>query len=334
MKPDVAMRQAKKAVFEDGAKFITQNSSSSTILALSAFATKNNVISVSMRSAADQITGSEFTPNVFRTCLSASMHSGALAHYFASKPYKKYFIICQDYAFGHSCADAFERAIKELRPDTTIVGKIFHPIFTKDFAPYITKIIASGAEVVMTSNWGPDLLGLIRHARDLGMKAVIGNFYLEDTVYLNELRENAIGCVTVDCYMSTVNTRKNREYKQSWEAWYKKRYPKDKIFLAPGARGIDVNSYYFLAEAIKKAGSVEAEKVIKAWEGLSFDGLCGKVTMRACDHQIQTPAFVATIVADHSLRDTYDFPFIGEATTIPAAKICVPPEKTGNPRCQ
>jgi branched-chain amino acid transport system substrate-binding protein len=335
MKPDVAGRQAKKAILEDGAKFIVHHTSSAVAIAISKVAQEHNIIYVDMHAEADKVTGPEFTPNLFRTCLSTTMHSAALAQYFAQTPYKRYYLINMDYVFGYEAAEPFKKVLKKLRPEAEIVGEDYHPIATKDFGPYVTKILASKAEVVFTGNFGADLTNLIRQARALGMNAVMANYFLNDGPVMNQLREAAIGCVTAEAYMETVQTKKNQEFLRTWQSWYKKHYPKEPDFyLMPGGPGTIVNAIYFLAEAIKKAGSIEADKVIKAWEGMSFDGICGKVTMRACDHQIQTPAFIATIQANHPNRKIIDFPYIGEPTIIPAEKISVPPQETGNPRCK
>ena len=335
MKPDVAVRQAKKAILEDGAKFILHHTSSAIALALSKLAQENNVIYVDLGAAADKITGEDFTPNMFRTCLSTTMHSGILAQYFSQTSYKRYYLLNMDYVFGHEAADAFKKILKKIKPEVEIVGDEYHPIGTKDFGPYVSKILATKAEVLFTSNFEADLTNLIKQARTLGMNAIIASYYLNATPVMNSLREAAIGCVTAEAYMETVETKKNEEFLKTWQPWYKKHYPGEPSFyLIPGKPAGTVNGFNFLAEAIKKAGSIDADKVIKAWEGMSFDGLCGKVTMRACDHQIQTPGFIAKIEANHPFRKIIDFPYIGKPTLIPAEKISVPPGETGNPRCK
>jgi ABC-type branched-subunit amino acid transport system substrate-binding protein len=334
-KPDVAVRQAKKAILEDGAKFISQTSTTAIASALRNIVKQYNVIHVNVHSEADYLMGADFIPNYFRTALNTTMHCAALAQYFLRKPYKKFFIVCPDYAFGHDAGESFKKVFKGLKPDAEIVGEIYHPMATKDFGPYITKILASRAEVVFTGNWGPDLYNLIKQSRSFGLKAVFASFYLDDPGAMNELRENALGCVTSDIYMSTIKSPENEEFLRTYREFVRENHPnEDPLFQIPGSNGMVVPSYYFLAEAIKKAGSVDAEKVIKAWEGLSMDGIVGRMTMRACDHQIQAPAYIGVVQKDHPFQDVMKFPFLGGATMIPAEKISVPPEKTGNPRCK
>ena len=87
----------------------------------------------------------------------------------------------------------------------------------------------------------------------------------------------------------------------------------------------------FLFEAINKAKSFDAEAVIKAWEGMEYNGLMGKQIMRACDHQVLMPGPVAEIQAKSTL---FPFPFPGTPVIIPMDKVAVPIKETGNPRCK
>ena len=52
-------------------------------------------------------------------------------------------------------ADGFKKGLKEYYPEAQIVGEDYHKLFLTDFAPYLTKIKASGAEVIFTGDWIP-----------------------------------------------------------------------------------------------------------------------------------------------------------------------------------
>lgn len=92
------------------------------------------------------------------------------------------------------------------------------------------------------------------------------------------------------------------------------------------------NTTMFMAAALRKAKSDDADAVIRAWEGMAFDSLIGRQVMRACDHQALTPVAVAEIVPGPG--KFYPFPFTGPATLVPAEKVSVPPRETGNKRCE
>ena len=332
LKPAIAARKAKKLVLEKGAKFIMTGTGSHITLAMNTVAKKYKVINLTYGTEAAKITGSAFIPYTFRACLNTDQHSAAVVEYIVKKfpQFKKYYIICQDYSFGREAAEGFRKKFNEIKPKgARIVGEIFHPIATKDFAPYISAIMASGAEVVLSGNWGTDLRLLIKHGASMGWKAKLGNYFLNDPLILRDLGKESMGFVGADAYMITLDTPKNKEFLAKWSEKFKDaplafRYPT----LSMGRAYWAVR---FLAEAIKKAGSTDAEAVIKAWEGMSFETAWGEVTMRACDHQMITPGVAGEVVANSKF---FDFPYVGPATIIPAADITTPPAETGNPRCK
>src|SRR4029077_10106294 len=76
----------------------------------------------------------------------------------------------QDYLFGQSIEKDTKKFLAEYRPDIKIVADEFIPLMQiKDFAPYITKIKSSGAQSLLTGNYGPDLNLLIKASVDAGL---------------------------------------------------------------------------------------------------------------------------------------------------------------------
>jgi branched-chain amino acid transport system substrate-binding protein len=335
-RPDVAMRMARKAALEDGVKVLFQQSSSAVALALSKIAKELNIVHVLLHAEADEITGSEFQPNTFRLGFSTSMHSAVLAHYFAQTPYKRYYLINMDYAFGHAVSDSFKKIFQRVKkPDQEIVGDDFHPMATKDFGPYVTKALGAKPDVIITGNFAVDLTGLIKQSRALGFNGVVGTYYLENPNWMNQIGDGVLETMVGEMYLSTANTKKNQEFIKSWQEWFKKTYPNESsVYHVPSTSWLPGNAAFFVAEAIKKAGSADADKLIKAMEGMSYEGTTGKMTMRACDHQVQADGWVAVAKREHQFKDILKFPFLGEAVMIPVDKISVPPQETGNPRCK
>ena len=154
--------------------------------------------------------------------------------------------------------------------------------------------MASGAEVVLTGNFGVDLDNLIKTGASLGWKCITGNYFLNDPLRMEVVKDAAIGSVTADSYMITIDTPANKEFVKEWHDAHKNmtigfQYPVISM-------GRCYYSIQWLADVVKKAGSTDAEKVIAAWEGMSYDMPWGKVTMRQCDHQMISPAVAAVIV--------------------------------------
>ena len=95
----------------------------------------------------------------------------------------------QDYAFGHAVADDFKKVISKEIPDVKIVGEDYAPIGTKDFGPYISKILASGAEIIFTGNYGVDLANMMKQGAQMGIKLPIryATYFMDDDVQLPDI---------------------------------------------------------------------------------------------------------------------------------------------------
>lgn len=330
LKPDIAARKATKAIMQDGANVIMQNISTAVAKAMMDIAEKNKVIQVSHATYTDSLTGKDFNRNFFRTCYTTMQFSRAFAEYFKTQKYRKFYLINMDYVFGHAVADDFITAMKRVIPDVQIVGNDFHPIATKDFAPYISKVIASGAEVIYTGNYGTDLEVLMKQSTQLGLKARWASNQLDDHVILSNIREHAIGAIVVSMYLPTIDTKENKIYLEKWQNWAKKQ--KNPVQPWPSIPvGQIYNGTMFFFEAIKKAKSFDPEAIINAWEGMEYTGTVGKMTMRACDHQTLQSLVMSEIQAK---SDFYPFPYPGKAVLIPAEKVMLQPNETGNPRCK
>jgi len=190
---------------------------------------------------------------------------------------------------------------------------------------------------VMTGDWGQDLRLFLQQGAALGWKVKVGNYFLNDPTVLQAVGKAAVGHITADAYMTTVDTPDNREFIKAWRA----RYPDAPVsYKYPDlTTGRCVNAVLWVADVIKRAGSVEAPKVIKAWEGAKFKSAWGEVEMRACDHQMETGGFVAEIMEPDKIPQEIrffgtDFPYIGRPlATISREDMTIPPKETGNKRC-
>jgi branched-chain amino acid transport system substrate-binding protein len=234
----------------------------------------------------------------------------------------------QDYAFGHAVTDDFKKVITKEIPDVKIVGEDFAPIGQKDFGPYISKILASGAEIILTGNYGADLQNLMKQGAEMGIKLPVryATYFLDDDVQLPQIGQTAVGSFVNSTYLATIDTPQNKAFLERWHKKFK-----DTAHPWPAANvGYAYNGAMFLFEAIKKAKSFDAEQVIKAWEGMEYNSVVGKQIMRACDHQIMMPGPVGEIQAESKI---FAFPFADKPVMIPLDKVAVPLRETGNPRC-
>ena len=282
-----------KRVIGDGIQVIVQGNSSGVANALTDAVAKHNEREPSKRvlylnySAVDpSLTNEKCNYWHFRFDANADMKMNALTDVInTDKKMKSIYIIGQDYSFGKAVAAAAVRDLGLKRPDIKIVGNELHPIGkVKDFSPYIAKIKASGAQAVITGNWGADMLGLAKAANDAGLEIPFYTYYAA----ANGITK-AIGAGGVDKVRLVGEGATNPPLTAEWRDVLKRfraKYPDDRDFTQTRI----ANTLQMLALAINKAKSTEPAKVAAALEGMRYTTYWGDVvTMRASDHQLQMP---------------------------------------------
>ncbi|CAM2177905.1 branched-chain amino acid transport system substrate-binding protein [Paraburkholderia sacchari] len=227
----------------------------------------------------------------FRFDSHAGMRMDALADVIAAdKSVKKVYLLNQDYSFGHDVSSLARAALAKQRPDIAVVGDEFHPIGrVKDFAPYVAKIRAAGADAVITGNWGSDLTLLVKAAREQGLDT---RFY---TFYGNSLgAPAALGEAGVKRVIAVADWHPNAGGAASdvWYAAFRASYPaaQDDYPVLRMSMLVEM-----LAQAMTKAGSAQPEAVAKALEGMRYTGdesSFHPMWMRADDHQVIQPLYV------------------------------------------
>ena len=291
-----------RAAIDDGAQFVAQGNSSAVAAALIDAINKHNERAPAQRvlflnySAVDPILTNELCSFWhFRFDAHADMRMAALMEVIkADERLKSMYLIGQDYSFGHAVLREARRQLGTQRPDVAIAGEELHPIGRiKDFLPYVTKIRNSGAQAVLTGNWGNDLTLLIKALREVGVEARIYSFYGNALGAPAAIGEAGVGRVlAVAEWHPNVDTPASRDFHAAFRA----RFPKPEEDYQHARMQVMVE---MLAAAIERAGSTEAGAVARALEGLRYDGrtLGGlhSGSMRAADHQFIQPLVVSVM---------------------------------------
>jgi branched-chain amino acid transport system substrate-binding protein len=212
----------------------------------------------------------------------------------ADRGVQRVYLIGQDYSFGQHFARKARDLLAARRPDVQIVGDELHPLGrVKDFMPYAAKIKASGAQAVLTGNWGNDLTLLVRALREVGSEARLFTFYGNALGAPAAIGDAGIGQVLA---VAEWHPNLGGAASDAFYAAFKRRYPDprdDYVHLRMQAM------VEMLAAAIEKAGSIEATVVARALAGSALQGerLDGLHTavMRADDHQLQQPMVVSVM---------------------------------------
>ncbi len=340
-KPDVTKKVAERMILEEKVNVLWGTAGTPNAKVMNEVANKYKVIAMDTAALTDDLyEGANFTRYSFMTCWSSGQIGRAMAYYYGQirKKEKKFYILCQDSTFGHIFADGFKAGLKEYYPEAQIVGEDYHKMFLADFAPYMTKIKASGAEVIYTGDFIPDAANLVKQARQLGVNIPIAHIYVEDPPSLTEIGvEGSKGLVQLSWYGFEDSVFKNPafiKYYKNWNnAWKKWKAPYNTAnYEHPlGSLGSYIEQTYWLLSVVERAASADPEKIIKVWEGDTYQYANGKIQhMRACDHKTVQDLHVFEAVPPEQQKAFFNIPpyyfdknysSAGHGFTIPAAKI-------------
>ena len=280
-----------QAAIAQGVRYVAQGGSSAVAAALIDAVNKHNernpgqeVVYLNHAAVDPTLTNERCSFWHFRLDADTSMKMEALTSFMKDQPaIKKVYLINQNYAHGQQVSRYFRETIARKRPDVAVVGDDLHPIGqVRDFAPFVSKIKASGADTVVTGNWGQDLTLLIKAAKDAGLDA---NFY---TYYASNSGTPTAMAAGVSGTVRMVGVGHNGlPGIAKWQEQFQKRFNDDWNILSI------YNALAMLSEGMAKARSTDPVKVAAAMSGLRFPGFNGEVEMRKTDHQLQQALYIA-----------------------------------------
>lgn len=286
-----------KQIVDQNIRFMMQGNGSSVAIALTEALAKHNarepektVLYMNYGAVDPVLTNDKCNFYHFRFDADVDMKMQALTNYMAlQKDIKKVYLINQDYAFGQSVSKAGRAMLNKKRPDIEIVGDDLHPLGKiKDFAPYVAKIKASGADAVVTGNWGNDIALLIKASKEAGLAAKFYTYYAGGLGTPPAIGEAGVGNLKqVTVFHSNIGgSRTNAEVEA-----YRKRFSesKDDFYWTSVMTAVDM-----LSRSIEQAKSTDPTKVALVMETLKADQLTGEVYMRNDNHQLIQPIFIST----------------------------------------
>lgn len=209
----------------------------------------------------------------------------SLTTYMKDQPeIKKVYLLNQNYAHGQQVSKFAKDNLKTKRPDVQIVGDDLHPLAqVRDFSPYIAKIKASGADTVITGNWGSDLALLIKAANDSGLNVKFYTYYAVTTGTPTAMGAASDGKVYQVGYAHYNMGGDMQKYADD----FKKKF-NDDLYTT------DIYTVFqALTEAFVKTKSTDPVKVAAAMEGMKFKSFNGEIELRKTDHQAQQGLYIA-----------------------------------------
>ena len=280
-----------KAATDQGFRYITQGNGSGAALALSDAVSKYNdrnpgkeIVYLNYAAVDPALTNEKCSYWHFRLDADTTMKMEALTAFMKDQPkVKKVYLLNQNYSHGQQVSKYFKEDIARKRPDIQIVGDELHPIGqVKDFAPYVAKIKQSGADSIVSGNWGADLTLFVKALNDAGLKLPMYTYYAQVTGTPTALAAGGDSEVYVVAYGHANHAGDIG----TMTAEFKKKFNDDYYTFAT------YNGINLMGAAIAKAKSSDPVKVAAALDGLSVKSFAGEVQMRKSDHQLQQSMFI------------------------------------------
>lgn len=341
-RPDQAKKITERMVLQESVKILAGTSGSNIQKIINEVANKYKVIAMNVGSLSDDLQdAANFSPYAFMSSPSTEQVGRSMAYYYGQirKKEKRFYILCQDYSFGHELAEGFKKGLKEYYPEAQLVGEDYHKLFLTDFAPYLTKVKASGAEVIYTGDWMPDGTNLLKQARQLGIMIPFAHLYLNDPKTLADIGvEGTKGLVLID-QGDMPGQFKDPGYVRFYKAWNDqwknkwKKPPYNSILYEHGGGTIGswTQQAYWLMSVLERAQSLDPEKIIKVWEGDTYRFANGKIVMmRACDHKNIQDFTIEEYFPPDQQKEFFAIPpyssspkysYSGKAWLVPAGKV-------------
>ena len=335
-KPTVCKKIAEKLCLEDKVDVLWGTAGSHLTLIVQQVAQKYKTVYMNPMSLSDALMDAKnFNRYTFRTKITTKSIGKGLAYYYSKRPETKFYILNQDYSYGHIMATAFKEALTKYKPEAQIVGEDYHPLFIKDFAPYITKIQSSGAEVIFSGDWPPDALNLLMQARQMGCMLPFANTYMDTPSTLIAVGvEGSRGMVNLSDHCMTIGTPEMEKFIEIWHnvaTKWKAPYDTDNWVWPVGGGAGTLIITYWLYDVMERAGSTNPEKIIETWEGDTYKALNGVVHMRDCDHQMVRDVFVVEYEYPNKYYESAAAP--GKPFIVPA-KFAIPEPPDDLERCE
>ncbi len=321
-----AVKLVRELIQGQGVKFMVTAVSSACALAEKAVVEETNAILIAAGPHSSKITGSQYSPNVFRVCDQGQVRIYGIIELLRQKypNVHKWANISPDYEYGRDCWTHFTKRMKELDPMFEVVADRWPKAGAAGgYGSDINVIIASGAAGLYTGLYGGDAVAFIREGRGYGIFDKIQVFASgvlpQDAAYA--LGKDMVEMWGGDHYLYTAFTNQeadkfNKAFAQKWG--------EDYLIFGQSQAVPCFDAIMAYKIAIEKAGTDNTQAVIKALEDLRFKSPLGEKWIRPGDHQAYFGIPYFHVVPDSSTTRGYR---IAESTILDGTKLALSPEE-------
>ena len=326
-------------VLKEGVKFFWGTSGSNIVKVMNQVADKYKVIAANCIALSDDLQDAQnFSPYAFMTYSQTSQVGRAFAYFYGKmrKKEKKFYILNQDYMFGHDLGEGFKKGLKEYYPEAQIVRRGLSQAVPDRLCPLSDQDQGLRGRGDFHRRLGPGCHQPDQAGQGHGDQPPFCPDLHNQSKSLDPTRGR--GHQGFDAGLALYNSHSllqepgpKSSIHKIWKAAYDRfKPPYNDLLYSQGWVPLSMEIYWLLS-VIERAGSVDPEKIIKVWEGDSYEYVNGQVvTMRACDHTLITDFTIVEYVPPAQQKVSFNIPpyywtdktsWFGQSWVVPADKV-------------
>jgi branched-chain amino acid transport system substrate-binding protein len=286
-KPTQAIAMASELTGRDGAILLIGSFLSQVALALADFAKQKKVIFLATEALNDDLVWAHGNRYTFRLRASSYMQSSMLAERAAKLPAKRWATLAPDYEFGRSFVNNFKSLLKARRPDITFVAEQWPTLGALDAEATVQALDQAKPDAIFNATFGSDLGRFVRegNARGLFKKRTVVSVLTGEPEFLDVLADEAPeGWIVTGYPWYDFNSGDHKKFIDAYMATYNEDPRMASLIGYEAVKAV--------AAALEKAGGTDTEKLVAAFENLSFASPVGPLSFRRIDHQATLGSWV------------------------------------------
>jgi branched-chain amino acid transport system substrate-binding protein len=311
--PADAVRVAEELLSREKVAFLIGTFPSNVGLAVADFAKQRKTLFIAGEPLTDKIVWDNGNAYTFRLRTSTYMQTAMLIPDAAKLKKKRWAIVYPNYEYGTSATAAFKKLLKEKQPDVEFVAEQAPPLGKIDAGAVAQALADAKPDAIFSSLFGPDLAKFVREGSQRGLFKGVEVFDLlgGEPEYLDPLKDEApVGWYVTGYPWYDIKTAEHQKFLDAYQKKFND-YPRLGSIVGYSLTMAAV-------EAIKKAGSLDQDKLVAAMNGLQLTIPFGPITFRALDHQSTMGAYVGRIGLKDGKGIMTDWHFVDGKDALPS----------------
>jgi branched-chain amino acid transport system substrate-binding protein len=288
--PGDAVRVAEELLSRERVDVLMGTFASNVGLAVANLANQRKVLFLASEPLTDKIVWENGNRYTFRLRPSTYMQTAMLIPQAAKLKKKRWAIVYPNYEYGQSATESFKKLLKEAQPDVEFVAEQAPPLGRIDAGAVVQALADAKPDAIFSSLFAADLQKFVREGNTRGLfrNMTVFNLLGGEPEYLDPLgEETPEGWYVTGYPWSQIETPEHRRFREAYTKRWSD-YPRLGTVVGYSAM-------HAVANALRKAGSSDTEKLIAALRGLEMQTPFGPIRWRALDHQSTMGAYVGQL---------------------------------------